>query len=126
MDNIISKFQKQFDEIEIDHEDVSLDITHHQQHPLTYPLMCIAFEAGEVGNKFKKILRDKKGILDSNDRQVIIEELGDVLWYLTCTARLLGCSLEDIIFVLNTKLEERHGTNSQQVIQNGIPRRIVR
>ena len=46
-------------------------------------------ESGEVLEKFKKILRDQKGEITEVDKQAIIKELGDILWYVTAVAHLL-------------------------------------
>lgn len=53
-------------------------------------------ESGEIAEKFKKILRDKNGKLSTEDKQEIIKELGDVLWYVSVVATLIGGSLEDV------------------------------
>lgn len=64
-------------------------------------------EAGEVQEKFKKLLRDKRGELTPSDVTAIIKELGDVLWYVTSIAHLLGSSLEEVAQVNNAKLASR-------------------
>ena len=50
-------------------------------------------ESGEVLEKFKKLLRDQQGTITETDKQAIIKELGDILWYVTavrtCLARVL-------------------------------------
>lgn len=64
-------------------------------------------EAGEVQEKFKKIIRDKRGQLSEADRAEIIKELGDVLWYVNAVAHLLGSSLEEVARRNNDKLASR-------------------
>ena len=64
-------------------------------------------ESGEVAEKFKKILRDKQGKISETDRQEILKELGDVLWYVNSTAHLLGSSLEEVAKMNNEKLASR-------------------
>jgi NTP pyrophosphatase (non-canonical NTP hydrolase) len=53
-------------------------------------------ESGEVAEKFKKLIRDKSGQLSVEDKQEIIKELGDVLWYVNSLSTLLGSSLEEV------------------------------
>jgi NTP pyrophosphatase (non-canonical NTP hydrolase) len=53
-------------------------------------------ESGEVAEKFKKIIRDKSGILTDEDRQEIVKELGDILWYVNSVATLMGSNLEEV------------------------------
>lgn len=53
-------------------------------------------ESGEVAEKFKKLIRDKKGQISSEDRAEILKELGDILWYVNAVAHLLDSSLEEV------------------------------
>lgn len=53
-------------------------------------------ESGEVAEKFKKLIRDKKGAISEEDRQEILKELGDILWYINAVANLLDSNLEEV------------------------------
>lgn len=48
---------------------------------ITYPLLGLIGETGEVAEKIKKMIRDDNGILTDDRRAAISKELGDVLWY---------------------------------------------
>lgn len=72
---------------------------------ILYPTLGLAGEAGEVAEKVKKIIRDKKQIKD--ERVEICKELGDVLWYLAAVARDIGVTLEDVAMMNIEKLESR-------------------
>ncbi len=61
-------------------------------------------ESGEVAEKFKKLIRDKKGKLTDENKAEIIKELGDVLWYITTISHLLGSSLDEVAKMNNEKL----------------------
>lgn len=72
-----------------------------------YPTLGLVGESGEVAEKIKKILRDKKGVLDFKTIREITKELGDVLWYLANLATELGISLEEIARQNLVKLHSR-------------------
>ena len=65
-------------------------------HPVIYPTLGLANEAGEVAGKIKKIFRDKAGVINGEDREALKSELGDVLWYLAQVCTELNLSLDDV------------------------------
>ncbi len=65
-------------------------------HPIVYPTLGLANEAGEVAGKVKKIFRDKGGQISEPDRQALKQELGDVLWYLAQICTELNLTLEEV------------------------------
>ena len=64
-------------------------------------------EAGELADKIKKVYRDKGGVFKQEEREAIVKELGDVLWYLTRLGATLGFSLEEIANGNIKKLADR-------------------
>lgn len=70
-------------------------------------LLGLVGEAGEVAEKFKKIIRDKNSIISDEDKKEIIKELGDVLWYIATLAHYMGTPLEDIASMNLAKLASR-------------------
>ena len=78
---------------------------------LSYPVLGLCGESGEVAEKVKKILRDKKGKLDSKSKQELVKEMGDVLWYLSAIASELKISLEEVARINVTKLSNRQKEN---------------
>ena len=68
-------------------------------------------EAGETADNIKKILRDKDGVMSSEDRDLIAKELGDTLWYIAAIARYLDLSLSEIAKSNIDKLENRYQRN---------------
>jgi len=76
-----------------------------------YPAMGIMGEAGEVGEKLKKVFRNKNGKFEEEDIKSISKELGDVMWYIAEIASLLNLNLEDIAKENIEKLESRYERN---------------
>ena len=70
-------------------------------------VLWLVGESGETADKFKKILRDKCGQIDAEDRLEIIKELGDVLWYASAIATYLDTSFDDVAQINLKKLEDR-------------------
>ena len=79
----------------------------HTDHPIVYPTLGLANEAGEVAGKIKKIFRDKAGVIGDSDRDALKQELGDVLWYLTQICTELDLTLEEVAAANIEKLASR-------------------
>lgn len=78
----------------------------HPEVPV-YPALGLSGEAGEVAEKFKKILRDKDQTISEEDRVLILKELGDVVWYVGAIALELDSDLAEVIQINFTKLMDR-------------------
>lgn len=81
---------------------------------LAYTILGLTSEAGEVAGKFKKCIRDENSVISEERRQQLIDEVGDVLWYLARISQHLGTTLEDVMQRNHDKLEDRL---SRDVIQ---------
>jgi NTP pyrophosphatase (non-canonical NTP hydrolase) len=69
--------------------------------------MGIAGEAGEVVEKWKKIVAYKAGKISEEDLGELKKELGDVVWYVAVMAESLGLSFEEVIQLNVKKLQDR-------------------
>ena len=74
---------------------------------LNYPILGLCGEAGELANKWKKVIRDDGGILTPETRARLIDELGDVLWYVGCIANELEVMLDEVYLLNDHKLLSR-------------------
>jgi len=83
---------------------------------ITYPddlmdktiwVMGVAGEAGEVVEKWKKIVAYKEGKITEDDRAELAKELGDVVWYIAVLAHSLGLSFDQIMQNNLAKLASR-------------------
>ena len=78
-----------------------------QGRNITYPVLGLAGETGEVADKVKKCLRDHGGHFNEQRMQDLIKEMGDVLWYLVALSREIGISLESVAQQNLEKLRDR-------------------
>lgn len=69
--------------------------------------MGVAGEAGEVVEKWKKIVAYKKGEISQDDLAELKKELGDVVWYVAVLAHSLGLSFDEVMSANVQKLEDR-------------------
>jgi NTP pyrophosphatase (non-canonical NTP hydrolase) len=69
--------------------------------------MGVAGEAGEVVEKWKKIVAYKEGKITDDELQDLGKELADVVWYIAVMAHSLGLSFEDIMEQNVRKLADR-------------------
>jgi len=77
------------------------------EYTIIYPTLGLAGEVGEVCGKIKKMLRDDGGVLSYERLQALLDELGDVLWYVAAIVGDLGCDLDTIAQRNVEKLESR-------------------
>jgi NTP pyrophosphatase (non-canonical NTP hydrolase) len=70
-------------------------------------------EAGELADKYKKLIRDKEGVILEEDKKNMSKELGDILWYLTVVADYLDLKVEDIAIDNLSKLASRKARGVQ-------------
>jgi NTP pyrophosphatase (non-canonical NTP hydrolase) len=72
-----------------------------------YLTLGLTGEAGEVAEKVKKAIRDNGGEISDEKKQDIKKELGDVLWYVSQLARILGFTLDEVAEANLVKLADR-------------------
>jgi NTP pyrophosphatase (non-canonical NTP hydrolase) len=78
------------------------------EYKVVYPMIGLSGEVGEVAEKIKKQIRDKKAdFKDKEFKEKIQKEIGDVLWYLSNLAYDLEIDLEDAAEDNLKKLERR-------------------
>lgn len=74
-----------------------------EKYAIIYPTLGLAGEAGEIAEKVKKFLRGDKEL----DKEGLLKELGDPLWYITSLADDLGYTLQDVVDANREKLSSR-------------------
>jgi NTP pyrophosphatase (non-canonical NTP hydrolase) len=74
-------------------------------------ILGLVGESGEVAEKFKKLIRDKEGIIGDEDKQELVKELGDILWYVSSVSHLLGYTLGEVAQMNLDKLASRKQRN---------------
>lgn len=85
-----------------------------------YPALGLCGEAGEVAERIKKVLRDANGHMTLDRKTGLLNELGDVLWYVARLAREIGIPLDYIAEYNIKKLSSRkernvlHGSGSNR------------
>lgn len=70
-------------------------------------ILGLSDESGEVLSKVKKLIRDKQGVMNDDDKKEIIKEIGDVLWYVNSVSHLLGYTLDEVAHMNIEKLASR-------------------
>ena len=81
---------------------------------LIHAVLGLAGEAGEVCEKFKKMYRDKQGVIDNDFRKAVAGELGDVSWFLADVCTQLGL---DFDYVVTSNLEKLRSRRERGTIQ---------
>jgi NTP pyrophosphatase (non-canonical NTP hydrolase) len=71
---------------------------------LTYAVLALCGETGELANKLKKHLRAGT----KPDNAILMDELSDCLWYVAATAKELGYTLDEVGIFNIEKLRKRY------------------
>ena len=86
---------------------IETDIYDNKQTQFECAILGLNGEAGEVAELVKKSKRDKKEI----NKEDLIKELGDIMWYLASAANSINVTLEDIAVLNVRKLKDRKNRN---------------
>lgn len=73
----------------------------------SYLVLGLVGESGEVADKVKKCIRDSGGVLSASGKEKLVDELGDVLWYVARLSEVLDVSLSDVATRNLEKLQSR-------------------
>ena len=81
------------------------------QDEIFHLLLALCGESGEIAEKAKKIIRDKGSDFSQWDREDIVKELGDVLWYVAIIANYFDIPLGEVGDKNIAKLADRMKRN---------------
>jgi NTP pyrophosphatase (non-canonical NTP hydrolase) len=99
----LDEYQKRAADTKVYHTSPTID-------GLTYAVLALCGEAGELANKLKKVHRAGRRV-SMTDRLVLADELGDVQWYVAAVASELGFFLSQIGELNLDKLKLRAAEN---------------
>jgi NTP pyrophosphatase (non-canonical NTP hydrolase) len=68
----------------------------HGTAALLYLAAKLGSESGELAGKVCKAIRDHGGVVDVARREAILDEAGDIVWYVTAIASELNSSLAEV------------------------------
>lgn len=111
---ILSDYQKWTNETAVYPEAGS-----NTERELNYLVTAMGGEVGELLNVYKKLLRNetiplkpmRTPKLETAQRQMLLDELGDVLWYWVRIAKVLGHTPESVAQMNHDKLMSRKAAN---------------
>ena len=87
---------------------------------IIYPTLGLVGEAGELADKVKKIFRDDGGNMKPEVREAIINEIGDVLWYMAALCSELSVKMSEVaeknLEKLNSRMkrDKLHGSGDER------------
>jgi len=88
-----------------EYQDFTMDMWTRNDDDIIRCVLGVNGEAGEVAELYKKAFR--KGDLPDTER--VIDELGDVLYYIARLSGFLGYDLTEVMSLNMIKLRARHG-----------------
>ena len=78
-----------------------------EMEAITYCTLGLASEAAEICGKLKKVMRDDNSVLTEDRKKAIVDEIGDVLWYVSELCTNLGVTMETVAQRNLSKLQKR-------------------
>lgn len=90
-------------------------------HVIDYLIHGLNGESGEVAEVRKKQLRIGNINIDDATRKKLLEEAGDVLWYVSQLAKELDSTLSEVALSNLEKLEGRAEQGTLAVVSRGLP-----
>ena len=96
-----------------EYQKIAIKLAFWEFDDIEYNALAIAGEAGEVADHVKKMKRDDDGELTEERREVLIKELGDVLFYIASMARRLNVSMEEVAKMNIWKIKDRAARGTQ-------------
>jgi hypothetical protein len=94
-------------------------LTHGGPHGAIAPMLGLASETGSILNVYKQYLRD--GIDLTANRELLREELGDLLWYAAAVATACGLNLDDIATANLRRTRDLYATPTEEETLTGLP-----
>ena len=78
---------------------------------IEYCIIGLIGEAGELANKYAKVIRDDGGVVSAEKGKELFVELGDILWFASELATNLNAELSDVADYNIVKLLDRKSRN---------------
>lgn len=103
--NVVFNDDRQTSFMFIDYEKLARETMLAQCNSLNYAILGLVGEAGELANKYKKVIRGD--VKPSQFEEWAKEELGDILWYLSSCCDLVGTCLNEVARINIDKLISR-------------------
>lgn len=96
-----------------EYQKLAIELAFWEHDDIEYNALAIAGEAGEVADHVKKMKRDDDGVLTEERREILIKEMGDVLFYLASMSRRLNTNLEEVAKTNIWKIKDRAARGTQ-------------
>ncbi len=90
-----------------DYQEQAAETAFYRAGDIAYVVLGLCAESGELANHYKKVLRDSGGRMNAVRHGKMVDELGDVLWYVSQLAGELGVSMAELASANLQKLDSR-------------------